>query len=138
MLCPCLFRLPDSHATVFFTPFLRTGVYAGRKYVRSFVRSYVDLKAPFFAHIHVDKVSSPANFHPIVNVLDLYFKGQRFESNTLASSYVECARVFVGTIAKMSRGISLACLQRVAFSTIAFDGVYPLLCVCVCVLCLCA
>ena len=32
-----------------------------------------------FAHTHVEKVSSP--FIQIVNVLDLYFQGQSFESS---------------------------------------------------------
>ena len=36
-------------------------------------------------------------FIQIVNILNLhFFKGQRFKLNTLGSSYVKCAKIFIG------------------------------------------
>ena len=83
-------------------------VYAGRMYVClsihvSFIKCtimYCEHTAEprskhFCTHMYVDKVYSPANFLPNPQILDLYSKDQRFESNTMRSSYVKCARVFL-------------------------------------------
>ena len=82
---------------------------AGRMYVRSFVHPSVPKcttmhreqtagprSANICTHMHVDKVHSPAISIKIVNVRYLHFKGKRFGSSTLVSSYVKFARVFVG------------------------------------------
>ena len=94
---------------------LRNGVYAGKMYVRSLIRSSVrpyvrtnvrtyvrpsrnvrkctankrlDLEAPVFAHVcRLSRFLRIPIFIEVLNALDLYFQGKRFESNTLASSY---------------------------------------------------
>ena len=45
-------------------------------------------------------------FIQILDVLDLHFQDQRFESNTLASSYVKCTRDFVSMYQSPSQGES--------------------------------
>ena len=155
---------------VVFALFRQNSVYAG-SFVLSFVRTYVslprhvwlctankrlDLEAPIFGHIcMLTRYVCPPILISIVHIIDCHFKGQRFESNTLVSSYVKCALVFVGTmdytnrqpscqgvspvssqarwtipIGKMTRGVSLAYLKRFAFAPITFAGVYPSVRVC--------
>ena len=105
--------------------------------------------------MHVDKEPSPAYFHSIINVFDLKFKGQRFESNTLVSAYVKS--VFIGITddtnahdvkgcqdsrsQDMSRGVAysliLSKMQHIAFSPMLFIRMWPCVCACMCLCIVC-
>ena len=75
----------------------------GRQYVRSSVRpsrnlrlytayKRLDLKAPNCAHVStLTRYVHFSIFIQIIDVLDFHYQGQRFESNTFASSYVKSA-----------------------------------------------
>ena len=159
--CLCFIFLQRSNGTV----------YAGRVCVCSFVNPFIRSSVrPCVDYVALDKrlnLQAPflQTYACTFNVLDLPFQGQRLESNTLASAYmnsVECLlarqRRSGRTIPNSARGvrslselyISTRCvkrcspiawflsgLQRIAFSPIVFVWVYPCVCVCVCV-CMCA
>ena len=81
---------------------------AGRMFVRSFIglsrnirlcttNKRLNLDGPTFAHLCTrTRYVRRLIFIQILNVLDLHFQGQRFESNTLASAWVK-SMVFVVT-----------------------------------------
>ena len=47
---------------------------------------------PIFARMHVHKVSSPI-CSEIVKFIDLHFQGQRFDSSTFGSSYMNISKI---------------------------------------------
>ena len=56
---------------------------------------WLDLKTLMLPHMHIEKASLLGNFHPIINILDLDFQGQRFKSRTLGSSCVTISHAFM-------------------------------------------
>ena len=80
-------------------PFVRACVRPSRTVRIWTANERLDLEGQHFATMHVDKVPSPANFIQIVNILDLNFQCQRFESNIFASIW-NCAGVVLKTLTR--------------------------------------